>query len=599
MLEKLKLGYKILIGYIILVIFMVIIGTVGISKIYEISDADTFLYEKVTEPIKIIGEITTDFNRIRVNIVNGSRYSDRRILNKFKKNIENYDKAIKEDIENYNKTYTSDEDRKIFEDFIGEYNKYIKASSRFFKLKFLGKNRLAVQSVNGIMKDIAFSVNKKGREITNLNEETGKQTAINNTQIAHSAFFTMVVLIIFALVIAVIISLIFIKNIANIVNGLINETNNISKSVIDGDFKKRANLGNVNFEFKAVATGVNEIIEAFVAPLNLTGDYVEKISKGNIPEKITDSYKGDFNTLKNNLNMMVQNLSEFAQSTQSAALQVATGSEQMSSSADEMAQSANEQSASVEQVSSSMEEMNSSVIQNADNAKQTASISEKVAKDAIAGGDAVNETVHSMKTIAEKIAVIEDIANQTNMLALNAAIEAARAGEHGKGFAVVASEVRNLAEKSGIAAKEINDLSKSSVDVAERAGNLIQEIVPQIQKTAELIREISASAAEQATGIEQVTTAVEQLDKGIQQNAAATEEVASTTEELSSQAAQLQQIAGFFKIKNNNFENSSETTNHIISKKAVLVQQSEHPHVKKESDGFEIELDDDKEFERY
>jgi methyl-accepting chemotaxis protein len=135
-----------------------------------------------------------------------------------------------------------------------------------------------------------------------------------------------------------------------------------------------------------------------------------------------------------------------------------------------------------------MEQMASNIRQNADNAQQTEKIAIKSAEDAREGGKAVVETVAAMKTIAEKIAIIEEIARQTDLLALNAAIEAARAGEHGKGFAVVAAAVRRLAERSADAAGEISKLSVSSVAVAEKAGKLLNQIVPDIQKTAQLVQ---------------------------------------------------------------------------------------------------------------
>ncbi len=323
----------------------------------------------------------------------------------------------------------------------------------------------------------------------------------------------------------------------------------LAEAAVEGKLDTRAETDRFQGNYRRIVEGVNDTLDAIISPLQVAAEYVDQISRGDIPDKISEEYKGDFDKIKQNLNAMVDNLTNFAIEVQTSADSVAGGSHEISSSTEQMSQGATEQASSIEEVSSSMEEMNSTVAQNADNAKETAAIAEKAANDAREGGKSVSETVQAMKSIADKIGIIEEIARQTNMLALNAAIEAARAGEHGKGFAVVAAEVRKLAERSQSAAKEISTLSGASVEVAEKAGKLIEEIVPGVQKTAELVQEINASSSEQADGIEQVTRAVQQLDQVIQQNASATEEMASTSENLSNQAEQLQRAAAFFKVE--------------------------------------------------
>jgi methyl-accepting chemotaxis protein len=245
-------------------------------------------------------------------------------------------------------------------------------------------------------------------------------------------------------------------------------------------------------------------------------------------------------------NALIDTMGNTLREVRAAADHLGAASEQVSQTAQAMAHSAATQAASVEQTSASLHEIGSSVQQNAQSATATDGIATQAASEALEGGKAVSQTVDAMKSIAQKIGIVDDIAYQTNLLALNAAIEAARAGEHGKGFAVVAAEVRKLAERSQEAAQEIGDLAANSVSTAERAGKLLDEIVPSIQKTSDLVQEIAAASAEQSQSVGQIGSAMGQLSKATTQNASASEELAATSEELSGQAEQLQQSVAFF-----------------------------------------------------
>lgn len=746
MFKNMKLGIKILTGFVVLTVITIAVGIAGSYNIRTIYDADTMLYQQMTVPIGEMAEIGMSFHRVRVNLRDAIATNNPAEAERFIQRAVELEEIISKNIESYEKTLFSDEGKQTFAALKAAIADYVKAEERI--KNYIKANRKAEASA--LLYGEGGAAARKVIDLIDVNYRMklrfAEETAAHNTELADNAVNIMTILIVLAAAFAAFLTFVFMKNIQGIIRTLLDETSRLVDAAIGGKLDTRADPEKINFEFRDIVVGINNTLDAVIGPLNVAAEYVDRISKGDIPQKITDSYNGDFNEIKNNLNQaidavselvndakmlaraavegrldtradagkhqgdfaaivqgvndtldavigplnvaaeyvdriskgdipnkitdnyngdfnaiknnlnilidamntiaelaeqiasgnlmvtveersaqdklmqalkkMVEDLTKFAIEVQTAANQVATGNGEMSSSAEEMASSANEQSASVEEVSSSMEEMNSSVVQNADNAKQTAVISNKAAKDAQEGGRAVAETVKAMKSIAEKIAVIEDIAAQTNMLALNAAIEAARAGDHGKGFAVVAGEVRNLAERSGNAAREINNLSIESVEVAEKAGSLIEEIVPQIQKTAELVQEINASSAEQANGINQVTQAVEQLDKGIQQSAAATEEMASTTEELLGQAEQLQKSAAFFKVNQSEgmlFQAASVKkkpahTAGFAGKPAAAkpAKNDDHSGIKKkfgnedsEIGGVELDLNSDDGFERY
>jgi methyl-accepting chemotaxis protein len=297
-----------------------------------------------------------------------------------------------------------------------------------------------------------------------------------------------------------------------------------------------------NDEIKDLVNTIN----VMTANLRTTAAIARQIADGDL--MVSPKPLSDKDTLGIALEQMVERLRGVVADAISASENVSAGSQELSASSEQVSQGATEQAASAEEASASMEEMASNIKQNADNAAQTEKIARQSAKDAEASGEAVTRAVTAMRTIAEKIGIVQEIARQTDLLALNAAVEAARAGEHGKGFAVVASEVRKLAERSQSAAAEIGSMSSDTVKAAAEAGEMLGRLVPDIRKTAELISEISAACREQDIGASQINEAIQQLDKVTQQNAGASEQMSATSGELAAQAEELQTSIAFFKV---------------------------------------------------
>jgi methyl-accepting chemotaxis protein len=303
-----------------------------------------------------------------------------------------------------------------------------------------------------------------------------------------------------------------------------------------------------------VFAGLLAIVVGVIVTRSITGpvasvvSVAERIAAGDLRESVTVTTRDELGQLQVAMKAMIDKLAQVIGEVRSGSDALAGASAQVSETAQTLSQGTGEQAASVEETTSSLEEMSASITQNAESSRQTEAMAKEGARNAEQSGKAVQETVAAMKSIAERISIIEEIAYQTNLLALNAAIEAARAGEHGKGFAVVATEVRKLAERAQKAAKEIGAMAVTSVRVAEDTGQLIVKLVPSIQKTADLVQEVAAASAEQSAGVGQVSKAMGTVDQVTQRNASAAEELSGTAEELASQAESLQQLMAYFQI---------------------------------------------------
>ncbi len=541
--------------------------------------------------------------------------------------------------------------------------------------------------IDSLVSIVSAALDKISKSIQSESFEGDKLYDNTSTSTIRSIYITLSIAIIIIIFFLIFLS----KNISNILNNLMKEITALIEAAKNGILTTRANPEKTNLEFRQIPIGINEILDRVIGPLTLAINYLNKISKGEIPEKITEKYNGDFDTLKNSLNQCIDGLdglveassilqkmavndystkvegkyqgifAEVAQSINNVNLRVthtiniieniskgdlgdlvdlekigkrsekdtlmpsvillsrtlvqitekaklvangdltvvldkrsdkdelmgalnemvlrlnnivaqimessenvSSGSGQLSSASIQIASGANEQASSSEEVSSSVEQMTATIQQNTENALQTEKIASAAALGVLEVNEASQKSLEGITLIAEKIRVVNDIAEKTDILAINAAIEAARAGEHGKGFAVVAAEVRKLAETSQKAAVEINSLSATSLKLTQEGGEKMAKLIPEIQRTATLIQEIAAASSEQSSGVTQIAKAIEQLSQVTQQNSASAEEMSSTSEELNSQAEALLEAISFFntgkKIRREEKKHFTETT---------------------------------------
>ena len=291
-----------------------------------------------------------------------------------------------------------------------------------------------------------------------------------------------------------------------------------------------------------VSNGISRPVASVTNSLNILADgqiahEVEVLQTGDELEVMTHAAKkirDSLNNIVHQLNADVVNLTE--------------GSTRLDGIAQSVSQGALQQAASVEEISSSMEEMASNIQQNSDFAQQANAITERINREVAHVSMASRESLDSVREIASKIDVINDIAFQTNLLALNAAVEAARAGEQGRGFAVVASEVRSLAERSKVAAEEIVSLASKSLEVTEQSAELMQGIIPEIERSAKLVQEIFTSSQDQSTGAKQINNAIQMLNNVTQHNAKSSQDMSNDADMLNRQSAKIKELIAFFKL---------------------------------------------------
>ncbi|MEY8392048.1 methyl-accepting chemotaxis protein [Lachnospiraceae bacterium] len=460
-------------------------------------------------------------------------------------------------------TIVSKDGRETYDAIKSELENYWKLDTEIMELGASTDRELCVQAQEialSELADIYNSIYKKLEELLEVKVTEGNR--LSKTLVILVWFFAVAIVAVIAaaMVLSTKIGKKMAKKIANPLRKLGERLNTFSTGDLTSPFPEVRTEDEVEIMAKDAQDMANNLDEIIFDVEEVLGE----MAGGNytVKSKIAEKYTGDFQKLYESMRGLRDQMTETLLSIGEASNQVSSGSNELANASQCLAQGATEQANAVQELHATISDITVSMEKGAQNAEESYARAQEYANQADHSREEMNSMMAAMERINDTstrigdiISEIESIAAQTNLLSLNASIEAARAGESGRGFAVVADQIRDLADQSAKAAVNTRELIEASIkevsegnSAADHAATTIEAVMEGIKQIADFSRNLKVMMEDQAESMRQAEIGVNQISGVVQSNAATAQEASATSEELSAQAAMLDELVGQFEL---------------------------------------------------
>ena len=540
--KNISIAHRIIAMISLSILALIVIGLVGLSA----ADKGTQTVKKINDDslasIRTLNTARQIFMQYRINILFHILSTDEKDMQGIEKDIHTSETDLLKKLKDYENLLSNDEDRKMLEAEQKDLKTYIDLINN----EVLPKSRA---NENEAARDLMLKTARPlGRQV---------QTELDN----HSSFNE------------------------RMASSYIEEENaNAARA-------KVISISTIAFAVIAIGALGFFLLTSIRRSLNQIQTMVSRVENElDFTVRVTVSKKDEIGLTTLALNRLLDKLQGNLKTISESAYSVASAAGLLSTTSNQVATASTQQSSSASDMAATVEEMTVSINHVADRAQEANRLSSESGQLAISGEKIIGQTVRDIQDIAvtvhaaadlirgleqhsqeisNVVAVIKEVADQTNLLALNAAIEAARAGEQGRGFAVVADEVRKLAERTAVSTTEIattieqmrttagnavgsmqgvvNKVTKG-VESAQEADGAIKQIGESSRTAVKMVEEITEAIREQGAATNNIATQVERIAQMSEESSAAAENSSQSAQDLDQLAVEMQKIVSAYKL---------------------------------------------------